>query len=79
MPEAYAEFCRNSPAYGRPNPGSLPARMLAGDDVVHIKDITDVDEYAPANTPSARALAELGGVRTTAGRPHCARTISSSV
>ena len=67
VPEAYAEFCRNSPAYGRPNPGSLPARMLAGDDVVHIKDITDVDEYAPANTPSARALAELGGGRTLLG------------
>ena len=67
VPEAYAEFCRNSPAYGRPNPGSLPARMLAGEDVVHIKDITDVDEYAPANTPSARALAELGGGRTLLG------------
>jgi GAF domain-containing protein/nitrogen-specific signal transduction histidine kinase len=67
VPEAYAEFCRNSPAYGRPYPGSLPARMLAGDDVVHIKDITDVDEYAPANTPAARALAELGGGRTLLG------------
>jgi PAS domain S-box-containing protein len=41
--------------------------MLAGEDVVHIKDITDVDEYAPANTPSARALAELGGGRTLLG------------
>ena len=67
VPEAYAEFWRNSPAYGRPNPGSLPARMLAGDDVVHIKDITNVDEYAPADTPSARALAELGGGRTLLG------------
>ena len=67
VPEAYAEFCRNSPSYGRPNPGSLPARMLAGEDVVHIKDITDVGEYAPANTPSARALAELGGGRTLLG------------
>jgi two-component system, NtrC family, sensor kinase len=67
VPEAYAEFCRNSPAYGLPNPGSLPARMLAGADVVHIKDITDVHEYAPANTPSARALAELGGGRTLLG------------
>jgi PAS domain S-box-containing protein len=67
VPEAYAEFCRNSPAYGQPNPSSLPARMLAGEDVVHIKDITDVDEYAPANTPSARALAELGGGRTLLG------------
>jgi two-component system, NtrC family, sensor kinase len=67
VPEAYAEYCRSSPAYGRPNPGSLPARMLAGEDVVHIKDITDVDEYAPANTPSARALAELGGGRTLLG------------
>jgi two-component system, NtrC family, sensor kinase len=67
VPEAYAEFCRNSPAYGRPTPGSLPARMLAGADVVHIKDITDVDEYPPANTPSARALAELGGGRTLLG------------
>ena len=67
VPEAYAEFCRNSPAYGRLHPGSLQARMLAGEDVVHIKDITDVDEYAPANTPSARALAELGGGRTLLG------------
>ena len=67
VPEAYAEFCRNSPAYGRPNPGSLQARMLAGADIVHIKDITDVGEYAAANTPPARALAELGGGRTLLG------------
>ena len=67
VPEAYAEFCRNSPAYGRPNPGSLQARMLAGADVVHIKDITDADEYPVANTQATRALAELGGGRTLLG------------
>ena len=31
VPEAYAEICRNSPAYGRLHPGSLQARMLAGE------------------------------------------------
>jgi two-component system, NtrC family, sensor kinase len=67
VPDAYAEFCRNSPAYGRPTPGSLPARMLAGANIVHIKDITDVDEHITANSPSARALAELGGGRTLLG------------
>ena len=67
VPEAYAEFCRNSPAYGRPNPGSLQARMLAGADIVHIKDITDADEYPVANTQATRALADLGGGRTVLG------------
>ena len=66
VPEAYAEFCRNSPAYGRPVPGSLARKMLEGADVVHIKDITDADEY-PANRQATQALAELGGGRTLLG------------
>ncbi len=67
VPEAYAEFCRNNPAYGRPVPGSMAKRMLDGAEVVHIKDITDADAYPPANGPASKALAELGGGRTLLG------------
>ena len=67
VPEAYAEFCRNSPVYGRPVPGSMAARMLDGADVVHIRDITDTDEYPPANGQATQALAKLGGGRTLPG------------
>jgi hypothetical protein len=62
VPEAYAEFCRNSPAYGRPNPGSLQARMLAGADIVHIPykgagpGITDlVSGHIPMMSPNVTA------------------------
>ena len=65
VPEAYAEFCRSSPDFGWPVPGSLPARLLAGAEVVQIPDVADETLY-PA-VPSTRALVELGGARTLLG------------
>jgi PAS domain S-box-containing protein len=61
VPEAYAEFCRNSPDYGRP--GSLIGQMLAGADVVHTNDVADSESYHN-NRLATRALVELGGART---------------
>ena len=61
VPEAYAEFCRTSPDYGRP--GALVGQLQAGAEVVHVRDIADTESYA-ANRPATRALVELGGGRT---------------
>jgi two-component system NtrC family sensor kinase len=66
VPEAYADYCRTSPDYGRPTPGTLPGRMLAGEDVVHVRDVADAAAY-PFNRPVANALVELGGGRTLLG------------
>jgi GAF domain-containing protein len=66
VPEAYAEYCRTSPDYGRPTPGSLPGRMRAGADVVHVHDLADSAAY-PANRPATKALIQLGGGRTLLG------------
>src|SRR5262249_4407097 len=47
-------------------PGSLPGRMLAGADVVHVPDVGDVRAY-PVNRPATNALVDLAGGRTVLG------------
>ena len=68
VPAAYAEYL---PATAQPLADQTQvrcsARMLAGADIVHIKDITDADEYPVANTQATRALVDLGGARTAVG------------
>src|SRR5438477_10044584 len=47
----------------KPEPGTSNARLLAGEDVVHIPDITD-DAGVSENSLVRRALIEIGGFRT---------------
>ena len=63
VPPAYAEFRRNNPpAYS--HPGTGPARLLAGERVVHIVDLKAEDAYSSGD-PNRRALVDLGGARTS--------------
>jgi len=63
VPPAYAEFRRNNPpAYS--HPGTAPARLLAGERVVHIVDLKDEDAYR-SGEPNRRALVDIGGARTS--------------
>src|SRR5438270_57658 len=47
----------------KPEPGTSNARLLAGEDVVHIPDISD-DAGVSENSLVRRALIEIGGFRT---------------
>jgi PAS domain S-box-containing protein len=61
VPEAFAEFrSKNPPEYG---PGTGPARMLAGERVLHHLDMMDEDVYRNGE-PNRRALVDLGGARS---------------
>ena len=62
IPEAYAEFCRNS---RRLWPARFADRANAGDgaDVVHIDDVAESESYHNDRL-ATRALVELGGART---------------
>jgi two-component system, NtrC family, sensor kinase len=61
VPPAFAEFRKNNPPdYG---PGTGPARILAGERVVHIVDLKSGDAYR-AGDPNRRAVVDLGGART---------------
>jgi class 3 adenylate cyclase/prephenate dehydratase len=44
-------------------PGNAHYRLLKGEDVVQVEDVTDEDIYRSGN-PARRALADLGGART---------------
>src|ERR1700746_3979194 len=44
-------------------PGNAHPRLVSGEDVVQVEDITAEDIYRSGN-PSRRALADLGGART---------------
>jgi GAF domain-containing protein len=58
---AFAEFRRHNPS---PNtPGSIAARWLSGEPVVHIADVKDDDLYRHGD-PYRRALVDLGGARS---------------
>src|SRR5213079_415189 len=60
VPAAYAEYRRNNPPiYG---PGTGPARMLAGERVVHHLDMMEEEAYRRGE-PNRRALVDLGGAR----------------
>jgi two-component system, NtrC family, sensor kinase len=61
LPEAYAAYrLHDPPGYG---PGTAPARLLAGEPIVHIVDLMDSDAYR-AGEPNRRALVDLGGARS---------------
>jgi len=61
VPEAFAEFRYRNPA--PPIPGSITARILAGEPVIHVADVKDDDLYRRGD-PQRRALVDLGGART---------------
>src|SRR5207249_1646310 len=62
VPPALAAFRKdNPPDYG---PGTGPARVLAGERVVHVIDLKDDDTYRTGE-PNRRALVDLGGARTS--------------
>jgi signal transduction histidine kinase/FixJ family two-component response regulator/prephenate dehydratase len=59
-PTAFAEFRHSNPA--PPTPGSITARILAGEPVIHVADVKDDDLYRRGD-PHRRALVDLGGAR----------------
>jgi signal transduction histidine kinase len=61
VPPAFAEFRKNNPPDYGPETG--PARILAGERVVHIVDLKSGDAYR-AGDPNRRAVVDLGGART---------------
>jgi signal transduction histidine kinase/HAMP domain-containing protein len=63
VPSPYAEFRRNNPpAYT--HAGTAPARLLAGERVVHIVDLKAEDAYR-SGEPNRRALVDKGSARTS--------------
>jgi class 3 adenylate cyclase len=62
VPHAYVQYRReNPPAYG---PGTGPARIIAGERVVHVVDLRNTEAYRNGE-PNRVALVELGGARTS--------------
>jgi two-component system, NtrC family, sensor kinase len=60
-PAAFAEIRRRS---GRPTPGSIMARVLAGEPVIHTADAKDDDLYRSGD-PHRRVLVDLARARTS--------------
>ncbi|MFO1081244.1 MAG: GAF domain-containing protein [Reyranellaceae bacterium] len=61
VPEAFARYRTSSPPdYG---PGTTPARLIDGEDFVHVHDMADSDLYRSGD-PSRRAIVDAGGART---------------
>jgi signal transduction histidine kinase len=62
MPAAFVEYRRrNPPDYG---PGTQPARLRAGERIIHVPDLMAEDVYRTGD-PNRRALVDLGGVRSS--------------
>jgi two-component system NtrC family sensor kinase len=62
VPAAYAEFRRTAP--NPPGaPGTIPARIREGENVIHVIDLM-ADEIYRSGRPSRRAMVDLGGART---------------
>jgi GAF domain-containing protein len=61
VPSAYAEYRRNNPMEFAPGTG--PARILAGENVVQNADLKADDVYERGD-PNRRALVDLGGARS---------------
>jgi class 3 adenylate cyclase len=61
VPAEFAEYRRDNTFVAEP--GSLGARILAGEPVVHVLDLKDEDVYR-AGYRNRRALVDLGGART---------------
>jgi adenylate cyclase len=61
IPAAFAKFrAQNRPSFG---PGTGPARILAGERVIHDIDLMAEEAYQ-AGDPNRRALVDLGGARS---------------
>jgi signal transduction histidine kinase len=61
VPAAFADYVKTDrPVHG---PGTGPARILAGERVVHILDLAAEEPYR-ARDPQRRALVDLGGARS---------------
>jgi len=66
VPGAYVDYLkRDSPEFG---PGTGPARVLAGERVVHIVNMVDTEAYREGE-PNRRAIVDLGGARSALGVP----------
>jgi len=66
LPPRYADFrMSRTHVYG---PGTIPARLLAGERLIQVLDITAEDAYR-AGEPNRLALADLGGARTVLAVP----------
>src|SRR5262249_9301009 len=61
VPARFAEYRRDNAFVAEP--GSLGARILAGEQIVHVLDLKDEDVYR-AGYRNRRALVDLGGART---------------
>ena len=61
VPAAYAEARMITPLGGAP--GTIGARILEGEDVLHILDLKEGESYRSGNIPR-RAMVDLGGART---------------
>jgi GAF domain-containing protein/nitrogen-specific signal transduction histidine kinase len=62
VPAAFAEFRKHNPSPA--TPGSITARVLGGEPVVHTLDVRDDDLYR-RDDPHRRALVDLGGAHTS--------------
>jgi two-component system, NtrC family, sensor kinase len=61
LPAAFADYVKTDrPVHG---PGTGPARILAGERVVHIADLAAEEPYR-AGDPQRRALVDIGGARS---------------
>ena len=62
VPSAYARYRRERgpTTYG---PGTTPARLVAGENLIHTADLMATEAYERAE-PARRALVDLGGART---------------
>jgi GAF domain-containing protein len=66
LPPRYAEFrTSRTHIYG---PGTIPARLLVGERLIQVLDITVEDAYRDGE-PNRLALADLGGARTVLAVP----------
>jgi GAF domain-containing protein len=61
VPAAFAEFRAHHPA--TLGPGTPPARIMAGENVVHTLDLKDEEAYRRGD-PNLRAIVDLGGARS---------------
>ena len=61
VPPALAELWSSAPP--KPSPNSALTRLASGEDVVHIEDYSAYRAYK-ADEPRAKALVDVGGVRT---------------
>jgi signal transduction histidine kinase len=61
LPPAFAAYRQGNPA--GPGAGTAPARIVAGEDVVHNLDLKDEEPYRRGD-PNRRAIVDLGGARS---------------